>query len=342
MKKVSIIVPIYNTEQYLPRCIDSLINQTLEDIEIILVNDASPDNSISIMNEYKRQYPELVKVIDSKINLKQGGARNLGIRAAKGEYIGFVDSDDWVKPNMYELLYNKAINDKLDIVGCNYIIKNGLQEKLIEQYDLMWWGDKQTTLDQNLKKELLIKGGSVWSKIYKREMLVKHKIYFPEHLFYEDNFFVPIASFFANSFGIVPEALYYYFQDNITATTKRRNSDHHYDRIKTSEMLREWFINNDIEGLYKDEVEYLYTKLMYINTISVILNKYDNVDYEKMKEVRNNFLQKQPEYYKNQYYKQFYSLGKRALYRVNDYNVYVFAFLFKWAKKLIALSNILK
>lgn len=93
MPAVSIIVPCYNVEKYLPRCIESLVNQTLEDIEIILVNDASPDNSIKIMKEYELKYPNKIKIIDSQINLRQGGARNLGIDIATGEFIGFVDSD---------------------------------------------------------------------------------------------------------------------------------------------------------------------------------------------------------------------------------------------------------
>jgi len=103
-KTVSIIIPVYNAEKYLIECLGNVVNQTLEDIEVILVNDASTDNSLLLMQECQRQYPQMVKIIDSKENMGAGGARNLGIEVAEGEYIGFVDSDDIIDIHMYENL----------------------------------------------------------------------------------------------------------------------------------------------------------------------------------------------------------------------------------------------
>lgn len=94
--EVSIIVPVYNVEKYLNRCVESLLNQTYKNIEIILVNDASPDNSIAIMKEYEKKYPDIIKCIYLTKNVRQGGARNRGLKIAKGKFICFVDSDDWV------------------------------------------------------------------------------------------------------------------------------------------------------------------------------------------------------------------------------------------------------
>ena len=107
--KLSVIIPVYGVEKYLQACIDSVVNQTMKDIEFIFVNDASLDGSLEILRENERKYPDLICVIDSKENLMQGGARNLGIRAARGEYVGFIDSDDFIHPEMYEKLYNKAV-----------------------------------------------------------------------------------------------------------------------------------------------------------------------------------------------------------------------------------------
>ena len=121
MIKVSVIVPCYNTAKYLPKCIESLLAQTLKEIELIFVNDCSPDNSIEILREYESKYPGVIRVIDSPINLRQGGARNLGINAARGEYIGFVDSDDYVMPYMFEKLYNEGIRGDYDTVGSHYL-----------------------------------------------------------------------------------------------------------------------------------------------------------------------------------------------------------------------------
>ena len=110
-KKISIIIPCYMVEQYIDRCVNSLLNQSigLENLELIFINDASPDLTLSKLLDYEQLYPESILIIDSKENMKQGGARNLGLMYASADYIGFVDSDDWVEPTMFEKLYAKAI-----------------------------------------------------------------------------------------------------------------------------------------------------------------------------------------------------------------------------------------
>lgn len=113
--KISIIVPVFNMEKYLHECMDSLINQTFKDIEIICFNDASTDNSLSILRKYE-SCDNRVKVIDSKLNIKQGGGRNVGIRMSSADYITFVDSDDKVSPKFAEILYKTAIGTNADIV----------------------------------------------------------------------------------------------------------------------------------------------------------------------------------------------------------------------------------
>ena len=105
--KVSIIVPVYNVEKYLRECLDSLVNQTLKEIEIICINDASPDNSLKILKEYKKKNPDLIQLIDLKKNLFQGGARNRGLDVAQGEYIAFVDSDDIPNLDFYLSMYTQ-------------------------------------------------------------------------------------------------------------------------------------------------------------------------------------------------------------------------------------------
>ena len=105
--KVSVIIPVYNTEDYLKECIESLVNQTLREIEILIVNDGSTDSSLEIMKEFKNKYPNIIKIFD-KVNGGQASARNYALPFAQGEYLGFVDSDDWVDSTMYEEMYEKA------------------------------------------------------------------------------------------------------------------------------------------------------------------------------------------------------------------------------------------
>jgi len=125
--RVSIIVPIYNMENYLNRCLDSLLIQSLKEIEIIAVNDGSTDSTLPILNEYIRK-DYRIKIINTN-NMRVSSARNEGIKAATGDFIGFVDPDDWVEPKMYETMYNTAIKDKIDIVMCTYTREFGTHSK---------------------------------------------------------------------------------------------------------------------------------------------------------------------------------------------------------------------
>lgn len=120
--KLSIIVPVYNmaADNKLRYCLDSLVQQTIADYEIIAVDDASTDESLEILREYESNYPWKFKVVQSYENLKQGGARNKGLDIARGTWVGFVDSDDWVAPDMYEKLIKKAEKTGADVVGCDY------------------------------------------------------------------------------------------------------------------------------------------------------------------------------------------------------------------------------
>ena len=118
MPKVSIIVPIYNSEKYMEKCIDSILNQTLNDIEIILVNDGSTDSSLEIAERYKQRDKRVI--IINQINSGPSIARNNGIKIATGKYIGFVDSDDYIEKTMYEKLFEVADNNKVNVAMCNY------------------------------------------------------------------------------------------------------------------------------------------------------------------------------------------------------------------------------
>ena len=138
MVKVSIILPIYNVGVYLERSIESVRNQTLQEIEIILVNDGSEDESLKICKEYEKK-DKRIKVID-KLNGGVSSARNAGLKIASGEYIAFLDPDDYVEMNMYENMYNKIMENNSDMCVCNYIIVNG---------------NKQIHIENNLKEELI-------------------------------------------------------------------------------------------------------------------------------------------------------------------------------------------
>ena len=165
MKKVSIIVPVYNVEAYLAKCLDSLVNQTLDDIEIILKNENvenKEDNSKKIIDKYLKKYPDKIKYIE-KENGGQGSARNIGLLNASGKYIGYVDSDDYVNVEMYEKMYNKAKQTDADIVMCSHTIvyeDSGKEE--VEKLFLKTDNDKANCFFNN---------AGVCNKLYKKELL---------------------------------------------------------------------------------------------------------------------------------------------------------------------------
>ena len=174
-KKVSIIIPVYGVEKYIAKCLDSLVNQTLDDIEIIVVNDGSPDNSQKIIDKYVKKYPDKVKSY-IKENGGQGSARNYGIKYATGEYVGYVESDDYVEKDMYKKLYDKAKVDDLDIVVCgSYNVVEETENKVVD-LDKIIFDDK--------KLNSFFGRMAVWNKIYKKKLVENMK--FRSKVWYED------------------------------------------------------------------------------------------------------------------------------------------------------------
>lgn len=216
MKKVSIIVPVYNMEKYLNKCMDSLVNQTLEDIEIITINDGSKDSSLKILNEYKEKYPNKVVIINQE-NQGISVARNNGINAATGKYIGFVDSDDYVKTDMFEKLYKKIEKTKSDIVICDYekYFMNTEEFKYVNVVDYIKYDSlySDTSIINNIDY-------SPWNKLFKKELF--NKIKFPKGLKYEDLNAILKVFLIASKISTVKKSLYLY-RINETGETKTIN-----------------------------------------------------------------------------------------------------------------------
>lgn len=250
MPKVSIIVPVYNVEDYLERCLDSLVNQTLEDIEIIVVNDGSPDNSQAIIERYEKNYPNKVKGY-IKENGGLSDARNYGMPYAKGEYVAFVDSDDYVELTMYEKLYNEAKTKDSEIVVCGYF-KVDEKEKTMQSAQM----GNMEFYDQNPRerKEILeINAPYAWNKLVKRELLERTKIQFPKGLLFEDicTMYPLLAS--ANKVSKVNEELYYYIVEREGSITAQ------FDASKTKILDSIELLNERIEEMglmeeYRDEI----------------------------------------------------------------------------------------
>ena len=186
MIKVSVVIPIYNVSKYLPKCLDSLVNQTLKNIEIICVNDSSPDNSLQVLEEYASK-DQRIKIINQP-NAGPGIARNNGILAAKGKYVGFIDPDDWVDLDMFEKMYNTAEINQADLVECGVIThdeRNGKTKKKLNLYPIT-----NISFNWNEYSDYVFHGiTAAWNKLCRLDVLKREQIAFADARCAEDQIF---------------------------------------------------------------------------------------------------------------------------------------------------------
>lgn len=247
--KFSIIVPVYNVEKYLPRCLDSVLDQEFDDYEIIAVDDESPDNSIDILNEYQKK-TEKLKIIRQK-NKGLGGARNTGIKEAAGEYLIFLDSDDYISPKMLSSLNEYLKKEDLDILAfdCERVTESG---QTIEKVSVKDYQDQYTSL--NAKQYLLFEPTSC-VKTYRRTLYTEHRIEFPEKLWYEDLATTLKLSAYATKIGYLKEVFYYYVQqpNSITHST---NTERMMEIITAYDSVIQFYKQNDKFEEFYTELEW--------------------------------------------------------------------------------------
>lgn len=296
---VSIIVPVYNTkEEYLRECIESLLHQTLDNYEIILVNDASTDKSLEILNEYAGKYSHMVRVIESQENKKQGGARNLGIKAARGQYIAFMDSDDIAVPEMYEKLYMEAKRAEADVVLCNWERINDAGEKYVASSIPAVWKHNGMLQDYS---DLFLNPSSVCCKLYSRSLLIDNNIFFPEHMFYEDNAWCPLCMLYVNKVSYVDERLYLYRLNN-QSTTEGGSVNKYLDRCRAAEWLDKELKKRGKYGHIKEAADFWFFHCYYSSCVRMFINGFSRLYYKELCYIRNTMKHAGFKYWENQYY----------------------------------------
>ncbi len=278
---ISVIVPCYNVERYIDRCVNSIINQTIgiEHLQIILVNDASSDGTLLKLQQWRERFPKEIIVISYKENLRQGGARNLGMQCADGEYIGFVDSDDWVELDMYEKLYEKAVENNVDVVRGKFIrerFKGQIQVVNDECKEYCYEFEKRNGWYVNHIVNSGVNGefGGVWSAIYKKEVIIKNGVWFPEKIAYEDNYWGAVLNLYVRNMCIVDRIVYHYFV-NTNSTVTQKNAVHQLDRLNIEVMKVEKYKSiGAFETIY-DEIEWDFIKMFYLNTLYIVFKRFD-------------------------------------------------------------------
>ncbi len=312
---VSVIVPVYNVEKYLRKCLDSLVTQTLENIEIITVNDASPDGSLAILYEYEEKYPNKIVVINSPDNRRTGGARNLALPIAKADYIGFVDSDDWVSSDMFKLLYERAVETDSDITQILHF-RCPSESQCIPDYG--WLHQEKKKLDGKVLTDhdreilLLAGGGGIWSKLYKKSLILDNNIFFPEHLGYDDNYWDPFCKMFCKKYSLIEQPTYYY-RDNPVSVVTTRNAAHHFDRLTIERMKIEEYKKRGLFDKYHNAIEISFARLFYFNTASTIFSRFDQPDFKRIRKIRDELYTAFPNFRSNPYWRVVFSRKERMI-----------------------------
>lgn len=302
--RLSIVVPVYNmaADGKLEFCLNSIINQTIQDYELIAVDDASTDHSLEILKTYEKKYPDRIKVIASPENRKQGGAKNLGIQKAQGEWIGFVDSDDWIAPDMYEKLLRKADDTGADVVGCDYTLvdHHTMEPGVLEVNNLT---EQTGVLTEEKYKALILKPGSMVIKIYKLEMIKKHSLFFPEHIFYEDNCMGILWLLFCKHFERVDEPLYYYYQ-HAESTVHKTSEERCRHRMHAMNQLILESKKHCFFELFQQELEFRFAELYLVNTLYSYLLGVRPRQVKFLKELRDGCLSQFPKFEENHFYQE--------------------------------------
>ena len=288
MKKVSIIVPVYNASEYIEKCIDSLINQTLDNVEIIVVDDGSTDDSYKKLKKYGSKI-KLIKQENSGV----ATTRNNALKLATGDYIAFVDSDDYIDCNMFKDMYNKAIECDFDVVECDFKYVDDTHE-----YDGVQDLNTDITSKKEIKQYFIDMYPVIWNKLYKKEILKDIK--FKDGVWAEDVEFLYRVLPRINTLGKINKKYYYYYQRQ--ASESRLFDKRIYNYIDNFNGLITYYKKNNIYKEYKKELEYCYVRYLYATFIKRALG-FDKIEFKKARDeailnVKKHF----PKYRRNSYF----------------------------------------
>ena len=331
--KLSIIVPVYNmaSGQKLEYCMDSLVKQNMENYEIIAVDDCSTDDSLMILKDYERRFPDKVRAVHSEINRHQGGAKNIGIKMAKGDWIGFIDSDDWITPDMYSKLIARAEETGADVVGCDYCLTNEHSMK-VGQVVPNNKKEQSGVLDTQKRRSLILDGGSLVVKIFRRSIIVENELWFPEDIFYEDNALGNSYLVLAKHFEYIEEPMYYYYQHDAstvhTVSVKRCEDRMAAGRIMLEEARRHHYYDD-----FKPELEYSFALLFYVNTLFTYMAAVDRTKISFVSALGKEMKAVFPDFEKNPYYQERTHEEEKKLIRMQQRSTVLFMLYYKllWA-----------
>jgi len=300
MPKISVIIPVYNAEKTVVRCVDSLLNQTLQDMEVIIIDDHGQDESIKIIQNHIAEHPRknMFHFAETAVNSGPGEARNIGLQLAKGEYVAFLDSDDWVENEMYATLYETAIQHAADLCYCQAILENDKKNK---QRVLSNIPVKSGAFSDKSKRHFLSHFRSYfWFYIFRREIISKNNITFFSEKAAEDVCFLTCNILCAERIAYVDKALYHYVH-NENSLSNFQNDQRYLDKLSAFRKLFDYAkkhngVTRSFYEEYRQELQFVYFKKAYL---AATLNYLKNAKRPKIKVIReiyNELLDVCPDY----------------------------------------------
>lgn len=296
---ISVIIPAYNSEEYISRCVDSILEHNKNSVEVIVIDDASTDNTYNILLKYQDKYPDEVILVRQNENHKQGAARNIGINIARGKYLFFVDSDDYIKRGALDTLYENAEQTSSDIVFCGYETHymEGASKTAFHVYPMM-----VGNMTRDRVCALLSSSVVPWGKLIRRCLVTDNQIFFPEDEPYEDLATTYLYYFYAKKTSLVPEYLYVYCQ-NENSTSNKENKSYHMKYMEMSLLLGKRIEDRKLNLEYQDELDFFYFDQMYILGLEYILKKNHSIDTsDYVQRLLVQLLDKSPNIRNNKYY----------------------------------------
>lgn len=273
MPKISIIIPIFNAEKQITACVNSLLKQTIKDIEVIFVDDHSTDKSIISIKQFLQNQTTSIsfKFLETASNVGPGLARNMGIEASTGEYLLFIDADDWVEPTMCESLYKEAVSKNSDISYCNAIAHKGKNSWMLENPTY------------NGKKHYLTHYKAyLWTYCFRRQFIVENQILFPCERSAEDSYFIACSILLCNKMAKVSKELYHYILYSTSISHKCDFSRYKQKASVFNKLLR-FAEKHNLINQYRWQLYYIYLKKVILTSIKDIFLNIKNHIFKKLK-----------------------------------------------------------
>jgi len=306
MPKVSIIIPVYNAEETIVRCIDSLLNQQLEDMEIIIVDDHGQDESIKNIQNHIAEHPRknMFRFAETAVNSGPGPARNVGLQMAQGEYIAFLDSDDWVEPDMYSTLYETAIQHSADLCYCNAVWED---LKINQQRVLPNIFAESGIFQSESKRHFLSHFKTYfWTYIFRREIIIKHRITFPPEKAAEDTYFLACNILYATCIACVNKPMHHYTYDS-NSLSRFKNEKRYLDKLSAFRRLFDFAKTHNLYEKYRQELEFIYLKKAYLSAVIAYLMNAKHPQAKILREIYQELTEICPDYAKNTLYRKYLS-----------------------------------